>query len=191
MTGQGIKQTIEQNLQEIFNTPPLSLDEILWSRERRAETQRRMLAQGEGTLICLTLNIAGAVKSAPSFRRAFEEGKRRILEQLGLEGAKILAQEERHEKTGDELYLLTDWGLVAAKRRMVAIEEGFALGRILDIDVMAQGGEKISRQQLGLPPRRCLVCGEAAAACARSRRHDLRTVLYCTEERIEDYFSKK
>ena len=158
---------IEEHLQEILNTPPLALDEILSARERRADTQRQLLEEGQGTLICLTLNIAGAVKSAPLFTKAFEEGKSRILTQLRFERAEIGKCIERHERTGDELYLLFDLDLVTAKRRMVEIEEGFALGRLLDIDVMAKGVPKISRQQLGLPPRRCLVCGEMAAACAR------------------------
>ena len=180
-----------QSMREIRSAPPLSLEEILWSRERRAETQRQVLTMGEGTLICLTLNIAGAVKSAPPFRKAFEEGKSRILAQLRREGADILVQKERHGKTGDELYLLAGLDLMTTKRRMVEIEEGFPLGRLLDIDVMAQDGTKISRQQLGLPARRCLVCGEAAAACARSRRHDPQTLLQRTVELIDGYFEEK
>ena len=179
---------IEEHLQEILNTPPLALDEILSARERRADTQRQLLEEGQGTLICLTLNIAGAVKSAPLFTKAFEEGKSRILTQLRFERAEIGKCIERHERTGDELYLLVDLDLVTAKRRMVEIEEGFALGRLLDIDVMAKGVPKISRQQLGLPPRRCLVCGEMAAACARSRRHDIREILRRTVELIDGYF---
>ena len=84
--------------------------------------------------------------------------------------------------------MLVDLDLVTAKRRMVEIEEGFALGRLLDIDVMAKGVPKISRQQLGLPPRRCLVCGEMAAACARSRRHDIKEILRRTVGLIDGYF---
>ena len=78
---------IEEHLQEILSTPPLALDEILSARERRADTQRQLLEEGQGTLICLTLNIAGAVKSAPLFTKAFEEGKSRILTQLRFERA--------------------------------------------------------------------------------------------------------
>ena len=92
---------IEEHLQEILNTPPLALDEILSARERRADTQRQLLEEGQGTLICLTLNIAGAVKSAPLFTKAFEEGKSRILTQLRFERAKIGKCIERHERTGE------------------------------------------------------------------------------------------
>lgn len=179
---------IEQHMQEILDYPSLSLEEILGARDRRAETQRQLLEKGEGTLICLTLNIAGAIKSAPLFRKVFEEGKRRIFAKLRLEKAEILAWTERHEKTGDEGYLLTNLNLTASKKRMVEIEEEFALGRLLDLDVMARDTGKISRNQLGLPPRRCLICGEPAAACARSRRHDHKVLLRRTVELIDGYF---
>ena len=143
---------IEEHLQEILNTPPLALDEILSARERRADTQRQLLEEGQGTLICLTLNIAGAVKSAPLFTKAFEEGKSRILTQLRFERAEIGKCIERHERTGDELYLLVDLDLVTAKRRMVEIEEGFALGRLLDIDVMAKGNLGLALSRETVPP---------------------------------------
>ncbi len=177
---------IEQDLQQILEVPPLSLQEILDARERRAATQQEMLCNA-GTLISFTLNIAGAIKSAPLFSIAFEEGKHRILTQLRFEQAKILRSVERHDRTGDELYLLTDLDLVTTKRRMVEIEEGFALGRLFDIDVLAKDVPKISRQQLGLPPRRCLLCGEMAAACARSRRHSVQQLLRRTVELIDGY----
>ena len=41
---------------------------------------------------------------------------------------------------------------------MTQIEEDGALGRLFDIDVMTAESPKISRQQLGSPPRRCLLC---------------------------------
>ena len=44
-------------------------------------------------------------------------------------------------------------------------------GRVLDIDVIAPEGQ-LSRLGMGLPPRRCLVCGESAKDCARAGRHD-------------------
>ena len=46
-----------------------------------------------------------------------------------------------------------------------------ALGRLLDIDVIAPDGGKISRTEIGLPARRCLLCGNPAPVCARSRAH--------------------
>ena len=42
---------------------------------------------------------------------------------------------------------------------------------MLDIDVMDCQGEPVGRAALGLPPRRCFVCGEAAALCVSRKIH--------------------
>ena len=85
-----------------------------------------------------------------------------------------MQQEEVHQPTGDELCLLTDLEPLEVKRLMTQIEEDGALGRLFDIDVMTAESPKISRQQLSLPPRRCLLCEQQAAVCARSQAHDIR-----------------
>ena len=53
----------------------------------------------------------------------------------------------------------------------VEAENSMEAGRILDIDVLTSEGQ-LSRLDMGLPPRRCLVCGESAKACARAGTHD-------------------
>lgn len=180
----------ERYFQEIFNTPPLSLEEVLLSREQRVQRQQKLMSKG-GTLISFTMNIAGAVKRSPLFSQAFAEGKRRILRQLHYERAEILAQEEYSEKTGDELYILTDTDIVTIKRLMTEIEDGFAMGRLYDIDVMTAQIPKISRKDIGFAPRRCLLCENQAAACARSRAHSIESILAKTVEIICDYFAEE
>ena len=64
----------EKILQRILTMPQSSLQEILKGKEERAERQQKIMqAEPQGTLICFTLNIAGAVKNAPLFEKAFEE----------------------------------------------------------------------------------------------------------------------
>ncbi len=65
----------------------------------------------------------------------------------------------------------------ALKRLGIELEEGLAGGRLLDIDVFDAAGRQISRTDLGLPPRACLLCGGPAAACVRSAAHDKGEVL--------------
>ena len=37
--------------------------------------------------------------------------------------------------------------------------------------------DRIGRSRLELPPRKCLLCGEAAKVCARGRRHSMEELL--------------
>ena len=180
----------EQYLQELLSAAPLSLEQVLQAREQRVLRQQRLMKEG-GTMVSFTLNIAGAVKSSPLFSAAFAEGKRRILQGLRYQGAAVLALEEIHEPTGDELCLLTDADLETVKRRMIELEESCPLGRLFDIDVMDATTDKISRRQLGFPPRRCLLCGESAAVCARSQAHPMEKLMERTVEIIWDFFSQQ
>lgn len=161
-------------LRQLRACQPISLQQLLDAKEARVLRQQRMMQQQGGTLISFTLNIAGGVKSFPLFSYAFALGKESILLQLQFAGAEVLQQEEVHQPTGDELCLLTDLEPLEVKRLMTQIEEDGALGRLFDIDVMTAESPKISRQQLGLPPRRCLLCEQQAAVCARSQAHDIR-----------------
>lgn len=93
------------------------------------------------------------------------------------------------------------------KKAAVSVEEGSDLGRLFDIDVLILGANdpvsgksaapgphdgsdsshsfdditgfphSISRSQLGIKPRQCLLCGENAKACARSRAHTMDQLL--------------
>jgi phosphoribosyl-dephospho-CoA transferase len=42
---------------------------------------------------------------------------------------------------------------------------------MLDIDVMDGEGTPVDRNALGLPPRRCFVCQQPAAACVARKIH--------------------
>lgn len=63
-----------------------------------------------------------------------------------------------------------------AKQMAVEAEEADGLGRLLDIDVITAAGG-VSRSDLGLSGRRCLLCGEDAKVCARSQRHPMEELL--------------
>ena len=47
----------------------------------------------------------------------------------------------------------------------------------IDLDVLRAPDVQVSRAELGLPRRKCLLCGRDAAACARSRAHPLPALL--------------
>ena len=67
------------------------------------------------------------------------------------------------------------------KRALVDLEAAEVLGRLWDLDVTDPILGALSRQDFGLPVRRCLVCDEPAHACARSRAHSLSELLEVIE----------
>ncbi len=151
----------------------VALEDMLNARERRASIQRSLLDELGAPLVCLTLNIPGPVKVLEGVPEAFDLGCRRIGESLETAGLSVLRRLELREKTGYELFLSVDGDAMAIKALMAAIEDQGRLGRLYDIDVIRPDGLKVSREEFGLAPRTCLLCGQPAHACSRSRRHSV------------------
>ena len=142
----------------------VTVSDMMDAREARA------LARYPGaSVVCLCMNIAGAIKRTENIERAFSWGLRNV--KAVLAPCETLFDAAIHEKTGPEAMLCVRADARAIKRRLCALEDGEALGRLLDIDVIAPDGGKISRTEIGLPARRCLLCGNPAPVCARSRAH--------------------
>ena len=167
---------------------PVTLQELLDSRENRVQKQQTLLLRYDGVLVSVTLNIPGPVKDKPAYRTALKMGMRLLTERFSAE--KILYQEERFLKTGAEGYMVI--GEMAAeevKALTVAIEDTTPLGRLFDMDVLTKDGG-ISRAELGMPGRHCLLCGEEAKVCARSQRHSVEKLLAEIDGILERTFNK-
>lgn len=143
-----------------------SLNEILDDRERRAERQRELITLYGTPLVSFTMNIPGAEKDSPMIRAGFAEGLRRLHPVLS-----VRYEEERYGVTGPETLLCVDMDPGELKRITVKLEEADALGRLFDMDVIRTDGTSVSRTELGLPMRKCLLCGEPAKMCRRAGRH--------------------
>ena len=50
------------------------------------------------------------------------------------------------------------------------------------MDVLKPDGKKVDRFEVGLSPRRCLICGDPARECARSRAHTVEQLQAKTKE---------
>ena len=194
---------------------PLTLMDLLDSRENRVNHQKELLERFTSrnvekcrnvVLVSMTLNIPGPVKDRPEYRKALETGLHRLKAMLvGSAGSfgkmQILHEEFRPLITGPEGYMIVSGEPLAIKKAAIAAEEADALGRLFDMDVLviddaAKPDEtghysladirSISRSQLGAEPRKCLLCGENAKACARSRAHSMDDLLHKIKEILSD-----
>jgi holo-ACP synthase len=105
-------------------------------------------------------------------------------------GWPVLSRDLRLDLTGPEALLVVDAKALELKGATVTLEDGHPLGRLWDMDVIDPDRGSISRRALKLPPRRCLLCGEAAHACARSRAHPLPELLGAIREKLSSWTSR-
>ena len=154
--------------------------DMMEARDRRAARQRALLSEYGRTLLCFTMNIPGPVKLDEAVEQGFRIGQRALRRACLRLGVSPLHQEERVAFTGCEAFLVLPMAPEEAKRMAAEIEEADALGRLFDMDVLAPDGTKVDRQEIGLPGRRCLLCGEPAQVCARSRAHTVQALREAT-----------
>ncbi|AWB09193.1 citrate lyase holo-[acyl-carrier protein] synthase (plasmid) [Azospirillum humicireducens] len=165
----------------------VSLAEMLEARDRRAERQRALFARHGLPLLSVTLVAPGPVKVTETSRFVMETAADELERLFRRTGWPVEANLAVRERTGFEALYAVDTEARVLKWAVAALEDDHPLGRLWDLDVLCpmQGG--LSRGALGLAPRRCLVCGEPAHACARSRRHPLDTLLAAIEERVNAF----
>lgn len=157
------------------------LIDILLAREARVARRGELLREHGATLAMLTVNMPGPVKLSPVSCAVFAEGCAALRHALGE------PHEVRWLATGAEAYFLSPLTPDAVKRGAVSIENSHPLGRLMDIDVFSPDGAPLSRAALGHAPRRCLLCGEMAHACGRSRAHSAAQLVAKADELVLQY----
>ena len=144
----------------------VSVEDMMRARDERVHAQNEMLAAAASfpaptALLSFGMNIPGAVKQTPLIRSGFLFGKERLTALLQREGHPILGTHELRRVSGDSWLCLIAAPPEAVKRLAVALEDSEPLARLFDIDVLDRKGQKLSREDFSLPPRRCLLCEEA------------------------------
>lgn len=171
---------------DIVNGAEISLEEMLIARETRVNLQSTLIRDYHVPLICFTLNIPGPVKVFDGIPETFDNGCEQIEHVLEQNKISFFRAECIKEKTGFEAFYCADGSPEKLKRLMTPLEDNSAAGRLYDIDIICTDGLKVSREDLGLPVRSCLLCGENAHACSRSRRHTVDELV----KRIKDILKK-
>ncbi len=161
-----------------MTTSSVTLESMLAARETRAARQRELLNQYGKPLVCLTMNIAGGEKRTGLVDFAFFEGVRRI-RRMG----ETVFHEVVMADTGPEAYFVFSAEAAFLKRLCVEADERDEVGRLFDMDVIAPDGQKLARSV----QRKCLLCQNSAAACARSRAHGLEEVVKKTNGILIDF----
>lgn len=166
----------------------VSLEEILNARENRVKIQQKMLQKAPTCLLSFTLNIPGPVKVFPYTKWAYEVGSSIISKGVSLLNGDVLEQFEAKTETGWEGFFALNLPPEEIKTYLLEQEEHHPLGRLFDFDVLRTDGSKLSRQELGFPERTCLLCGNPAFLCGRSRTHSAQELLAKEIELMENFF---
>ncbi|BFU59301.1 MULTISPECIES: triphosphoribosyl-dephospho-CoA synthase CitG [Rodentibacter] len=163
----------------------VSLEALLNAREERALLQQQLLAEYRSPLLSVTLTAVGEVKKNPLLDYVFEKALEKLTalfsQREWIPSKKII----RPLETGHEAFFVLPIKACELKRAMIELEDSIPLARLWDLDVVNTDGILLSRAEFGLPPRACLICGDNAKYCARSRHHQSNEIIAEMQERAQ------
>ncbi|GFO58983.1 apo-citrate lyase phosphoribosyl-dephospho-CoA transferase [Geomonas silvestris] len=139
---------------------------LLAARDRRQALLERRFPSEFPAIVMLSLNLPGDRKTGARAERLFRWGEQALLAALP---ARLLTRDS--DALGP--FALYGVSLTAepAKLKAIEVEAAHPAGRLLDLDIYDPAGRPVDRAGLGLSPRTCLLCSEAAVACIRAQRH--------------------
>ncbi len=164
----------------------VTLMQMLEAREARVARQEVLFCRYGLPLLSFTMNIPGPVKNNALITQSFYLGDRLIRQELQRRNIHCKTRELVVADTGCEAMYVLDMEPMELKAMAVELEEGTSLGRLLDLDVVVPQGQKIQRAT----PRRCLICGNVAQVCARSRAHSVEQLQAKTFEILQEAVDK-
>ena len=152
------------------DTKQVELEEMLLARENRVNKYAALVREYGCTVVLFTMNVPGPIKASAEIFTGFRAGFQALLHLFNQQNIRVLHSEIDQITTGPEGYIAMDADAERVKLLCIQLEEQTLMGRLYDIDVHSPYGT-ISREDIGIEPRKCLICGRAARQCSRSRRH--------------------
>lgn len=168
----------------------IEINEFLNQREKRVLHQEKLLRDIEEgiTLATVRVNYPGIKKS----NYITDNIAKIICEDIHLFYNKnIIYKEVYKNKEGVIGHFIFNINHIEVKKKLIYMEENHILGRCVDLDVYYKNDSNdmmpalhgVSRDDIGLKPRKCFLCEEEARICSRSQKHSI--------EDIKEYFTKK
>ena len=149
----------------------LAMNRMLEAKEKRYYKIKSLTEKFEAPVLSFMLNIPGEdknFKEAVDFHKRYIEKIKKLLEENKI---KILFEEYENLITGMEYIGVLEGNGREIKKLMMEVEEESLGGRLLDLDVYDKDFSQISRSSLGLPERKCIICGKTARTCIKEERH--------------------
>lgn len=156
----------------------VTINDILAVKEQRQVRQDFFRQKYDLPIVSITVITPGNIKDTLRARQIFNYTANSVRERL-----RVVAEEHVYTVAGPEGLLAVHGDPAEIKNITMSIEEEYAFGRLLDLDVFDRGGILLSRKQ----GRNCLICSERAVVCMREKRHRNSEVQLAVEQLLNQF----
>ncbi|AKP66486.1 citrate lyase holo-[acyl-carrier protein] synthase [Companilactobacillus ginsenosidimutans] len=122
-------------------------------------------------LVSITMRIPGEIKNNRYISRTFN-----VIVDKFMKFYSVVKEVRWDVSTGPEAFLIVEKDPGFLKQETIKYESEEPLGTLVDINVYAvedNSVSQITRKELGLEPRKCLVCDKHANDCKRDHNHSV------------------
>jgi holo-ACP synthase len=160
------------------------INKILIDREKRYNKILDLLKKFKMDVVCGKINYPGNNKNSKEVEKAFRVLLNKVKKSFSQWAIylDILSGDD-----GPAVLMVVDKDAFEAKKLALIVEEETGIGRVFDVDIYKVDGTSVSRRDLKLPERRCLLCQEDGRICTRLGKHSVDEVLEKINNIIEAY----
>ncbi len=172
---------------------------ILEDREKRLELITNKLQNSNNFFVTVKCNICGNDKNIKETNILLEYFKNVLISSFEIiniekhksyDGNFYLAEISSKPTFDETFYENQEEKHVTVKRKLIEIENS-ELGRFIDLDLFNNAEKSVSRRDLGLPTRKCIICNEDITTCFREKKHTLEEVFAVTVDSIKSEFIRQ
>lgn len=148
-----------------------TLHRILEAKEYRWSQRVSLAKNSKKTVICITMCTPYSIRTSSNYKYVYDEFIVKFIGFFNKMNIKVVTLENKNTEDGEYTLFICDEDALKIKEATVKAEEGIKGGRLFDIDVMDSEGNQISRSDINLPSRLCLVCNKNAFICIKEKSH--------------------
>lgn len=167
MTKEPFKEAMNFNMQDYLQV-----------KERHHHAKQALFSQYQLPVISIVANAIGEDKLNPFSAYVVSV----IHEQVEAACESVICHHEINA-LGYTILLVVKDNAIVCKEKLIAIETHHPCGRLVDCDVFFNG-KNITRNDMHIEPRQCLVCSDVAKVCMRHQRHTPATLKSAFESRV-------
>lgn len=161
----------------------MNIDKILKARENRYNIILELSKKNKAPVLTAKINYPGDNKNTDRIEKIFLTLKSTIKDQFENE---IIEMKELQGYDGPSFLCSLKGEANKLKKKAVKIEEEKKIGRIFDVDIYLNG-TPVSRRNINLKTRKCIICGEDTYNCRINNLHSKEEVKEEIDRRIDEY----
>ena len=162
------------------------LANVLEAKEQRWNKRLELSRKYKCTVVSISLCVPLKYRTNTYCKDIFVSLCNMYMQYAKEKGFELIYEGKVDGADGPTIFLISHNNSLEVKKISAEFETLKKPFRIMDIDIMDENLNPISREDINLPPRKCFICENESAVCVKAKNHTKEEL----EKYITDYFKE-